>query len=118
MTVYLSGPMTGLPGHNVEAFHQAKALLESEGFTVLSPADELGNLTYEQFMKRDIAMVLASDAVYVLEGWHNSRGCAIEIFTAHVTGIPIIKLNDRQPVIGTELLNFFEENYPLGGLPC
>jgi len=38
-TIYLSGPMSGLPGFNFPAFHAAAAKLRADGFTVLNPAE-------------------------------------------------------------------------------
>jgi hypothetical protein len=37
--VYVAGPMTGYPGFNYGAFDEARDLLASEGWDVISPAD-------------------------------------------------------------------------------
>lgn len=38
MTVYIAGPMTGIPNYNFEAFFAAEAALLEQGYRVLNPA--------------------------------------------------------------------------------
>ena len=92
MKVYLSGPMTGIPEHNYPAFTAAREQLRSEGFTVLCPA-EAGTVpgwTWEQYLRRDLAMVLFAHAVVVLPGWEQSRGACLEVHVARELGLRVI----------------------------
>ena len=44
-TIYIAGPMSGIPYFNFPAFDTAKAFLILQGWDVVSPADHLGSLT-------------------------------------------------------------------------
>ena len=39
LRLYLAGPMTGLPDHNVPDFHAATAELRAAGYEATSPAE-------------------------------------------------------------------------------
>lgn len=57
--IYLSGPMSGLPGLNFPTFHSITASLRAGGHTVTNPAEinpEGG--TWTDCMRRDIAASL------------------------------------------------------------
>ena len=76
MIVYISGPMTGIEDY-YSKFHSVQERLETLGYNVINPAfhmDKLPKLTYEQFMKVDLALLDAADAIFMLEGWENSKG--------------------------------------------
>lgn len=94
--VYISGPMTGVPGHNFPAFAEARKQLRAEGFTVLCPAEagEVDGWTWEQYLKRDLAMVLDADAVVALPGWENSRGARLEVHVAGELSLPVVDFAD------------------------
>lgn len=102
LTIYLSGPMTGYPRWNFDAFAEAAEHLRSLGVTVLSPHEkdlEAGfdpNGRGEGFDLRaalewDVEAVLSSDAIVVLPGWEDSSGCAIEVLTASSLGLPVVE---------------------------
>lgn len=76
-TVYISGPITGVKDY-WQAFEAADDKLSSRGFAVLNPARLPKGMTDEQYMRIDLAMIDAADAVYFLKGWENSRGARIE----------------------------------------
>ncbi|MEM8737243.1 MAG: DUF4406 domain-containing protein [Planctomycetota bacterium] len=90
--VYLSGPMTGLPGHNFPAFHAAAADLRRRGDVVLNPAENFGgleSLPRAEYMRLDLQHVLHADELLVLDGWEASRGAALEVAVAHELGLPV-----------------------------
>ena len=93
MKVYISGPMSGLPDNNRKAFAAvAKKLRADSRFTeVVSPAelDHVPDATWADFMRRDIAELVKCDAIYMLPGWHNSKGAQIERQLAFVLGIDV-----------------------------
>lgn len=109
VTVYISGPMSGIPFFNLPAFDAAQRDLREAGFNAWIPADfdtteETGeammNTTgaasqkeWATFLARDIAVVATGmfDAVVVLPGWTNSRGAMLETYLAYrIMGIPVL----------------------------
>jgi hypothetical protein len=80
MKIYISGPMTGLPGLNFSAFNYAAETLRAAGYEVVNPAevDQGENPTWAQCMRKDIALLLQCDAIALLPGWWDSRGSRIE----------------------------------------
>lgn len=38
-TLYIAGPMSGLPDHNYPAFHDAASVLTKAGYSILNPAE-------------------------------------------------------------------------------
>jgi hypothetical protein len=106
MRVYIAGPMRGIPQLNYPAFFAAKEHLESLGHQVVCPpmmdralgyADwenaPIPNVTPAQLremMLIDLVAISHCDAVYLLKGWSNSRGCAVEVAYAEFLGIPFL----------------------------
>lgn len=93
MLVYLSGPMSGLPGFNYQAFHAAAARLRELGLDVINPAETAGGVTHlprDTFMRVDVGYVQASDAVVVIPGWQASKGAKLECILAASLGKPIL----------------------------
>jgi hypothetical protein len=99
--VYLAGPMRGLPLFNFPAFHEATRRLRNAGISVASPAehDEEGgfdpagddvDFDLQAAMVWDLGCVLECDAVVLLPGWPNSKGCRLEIAVARGTGKGIL----------------------------
>ncbi len=91
MRIYISGPMSGLPDFNYPAFHDASAQWRAAGYEVLSPAEldlaETTDLTWEDYLRRDLRMLLDCDAIALLDGWENSRGAALEYHVATALGL-------------------------------
>ena len=83
MMIYISGPMTGLPDNNREAFARAATMLRADPrFTeVISPAelDHAPGATWADFMRRDIEELVKCDAIYLLDGRKTSRGAQLEM---------------------------------------
>ena len=98
-TVYIAGPMSGLPGYNYPAFNDAAKRFEDMGWRVFNPAtnphpDNLDQMDPDQarahFMAVDIPMVLQSDAVAVLPGWENSKGATLEVAIGRMLQLRIL----------------------------
>lgn len=96
-SVYLAGPMRGLPEFNFPAFHAAAARLRADGFTVISPAERdledgfdpntgEGLRTFAQYMEVDLPLVCAADNLVLLPGWETSEGVALEKHVAETVG--------------------------------
>lgn len=103
--VYVAGPMTGIPEHNVPAFDAARDALQAEGFATITPPDvtrQLGRFipgidpsgaiteeAYRELVKLDIAEMLRAGVVAFLPGWRKSRGARIEYVLAVHMGLDI-----------------------------
>jgi hypothetical protein len=104
-SVYVAGPMTGIPEYNFPAFHAATRVLRNLGHVVFNPAEmdtpediaqyQAGSAgaeseTWRYFLARDLEIVLTkADAVVVLPGWRNSQGATLEVTTALTAGKPV-----------------------------
>ncbi|MFA5525937.1 MAG: DUF4406 domain-containing protein [Acholeplasmataceae bacterium] len=80
-TIYIAGPMTGIPEHNFPAFNEAAARLREEGWFVVNPAENFGgrtDLPRHEYMRLDIKMLADCEAIYLLPGWERSRGAMME----------------------------------------
>jgi hypothetical protein len=86
-TIYLVGPMDGLPDYNRAAFNAAAARLREEGYRVYDPAENDPSLTREQHLRLDIEHILKSDAIALLPGWQNSSGARLEFEIAQAIGL-------------------------------
>lgn len=87
LTLYVSGPMTGIPEYNYPLFTKVTDNFRNQGFTVLSPheiegsADDVatGNTKpWQYYMTRALRMQLQCDAWVGLPGWWRSKGAKRE----------------------------------------
>ena len=102
-TIYLSGPMTGLPNYNYPAFLLAANEFRAKGYFVLNPADDNGGDTSREYplttyMRKDIHSVLCADAVVVLPEWQGSPGARCEVRVAQAIGLPVFNFPDLDPM--------------------
>lgn len=90
-SIYIAGPMTGLPECNYPAFMAKEYQLSREGWKVLNPAknpfvQDIYDFDYRKAYLWDIEQVINSDAIFMLKGWekgHGARGehaiaCAVK----------------------------------------
>lgn len=87
--VYISGPITGVKNY-WEAFEQAEEDLQGLGYIPLSPAHLPEGLTKEQYMRIDLAMIDAADAVLSLSFLNQSPGGQLELDYCRYTGKPVV----------------------------
>jgi len=101
MKIYISGPITGKPDENRPAFHSAALILGEKGHAPVIPHDLHPNAheTWEQYLRKDIAEMLACDAVLMLDGWASSRGAYFERDVARKVKIPIYHLTKRGEMV-------------------
>lgn len=108
-TVYIAGPMTGLPEFNFPAFREASQKYRDLGFTVVSPAEldeqadfdptgltgnenlALHGFSLNTILARDLELVSGVDGLILLKGWEKSRGAAAEIALAAALDLWIIE---------------------------
>jgi hypothetical protein len=90
VSVYIAGPMTGLPEFNFPAFAAAAKELRAQGCNVVSPhelsiqADPSlshgadAKLPYEFYLRNSLKALLGCDEVVLLPGWERSKGACLE----------------------------------------
>lgn len=97
-TVYLSGPMTGLPDYNRAAFNLRAEAFKALGYSVNNPADisviHGTDKAYGFYFKRALRLMLESDVVYVFGDTSNSAGVQMELKVAEMAGMPIVRENE------------------------
>ena len=103
-SIYVAGPMTGLPQHNFSAFDEAAERLRLSGWLVHSPV-EIGWLcgvntsdenepdaeTYRRLVRAEMAALVQCDAIYLLKGWEKSKGTRLELEVALAIGMEVIQ---------------------------
>lgn len=110
-TVYVAGPMTGKPRYNLDAFIAVKTMLTERGYTPVIPHDvtdtvwtrhygaafnydadtcEYGNPLLREMFLANLAELLASDFIYLLDGFQQSRGAMVELQLAVLFNIPVL----------------------------
>lgn len=91
MKVYVSGPISGVPDYK-EKFLSAIKVLEAAGVEPVYFADtgKPSGLTEAEYLLADLELLRNCDAMTALEGWENSRGCAVEFMFADYAKIPRI----------------------------
>ena len=103
-SIYVAGPMTGLPRHNFSAFDEAAERLRLAGWSVYGPV-EIGWLcgvvtsdenepdaeTYRRLVRAEMAALVQCDAIYLLKGWESSKGTRLELEVALALGLDVIQ---------------------------
>lgn len=96
--IYISGPMTGMPELNFPAFNRAAAGLRSLGHEVVNPAEldalDTIELSWEDYLRRDIKLLVDCNAIALLPGWEKSRGARLEVHIADALGMKRVYMND------------------------
>ena len=97
--IYISGPMTGYPNFNREAFTKAKIRLIGQGKEVVSPVlleqDDEGRTwkplqgKWEYYLKIALSRMLHCNAIVMLSGWQESKGARLERYLAETLGYKI-----------------------------
>ena len=100
LTVYLSGPMAGIPGLNRQAFGDCMRLVEEAGHRAFSPAHhmetEKDGKSYKDLLMADLAWIRGNaDALLMLEGWRGSKGAKAELALALALGLPVVSREFR-----------------------
>lgn len=95
-TIYLSGPMTGLPNNNFDAFNDAALFFREMGYEVINPAEIAPDttLTWHQCMREDIKALMDCELLVLLTGWEASQGAHLEMHIASRIGMPVVQYRD------------------------
>jgi hypothetical protein len=106
-TIYLSGPITGMPEKNHPLFMEVAGRLRQMGHAVYNPREFCW--TENVFPKRKAFAEYSAficnqaDTIVLLPGWENSLGCSAEVALAKNCSLEIIEWTDwsdalsRQP---------------------
>jgi len=90
-SVYIAGPMSGLPQHNYPAFHEMESILRKMGYSnILNPAKIANGDTskqYSYYIRESLKLVSQADFVVFLDGWEKSKGANLEKHCADAMGI-------------------------------
>lgn len=96
MKVYISGKITGDPNYK-KNFKKAVHKIIEKGKEMFETTEEIqmfnpatislpDNATWEDYMKYDLKILIDCDAVYMLKGWHESKGANLEFKIAQKMG--------------------------------
>ena len=92
-TVYISGPMTGMPDLNRCAFTFAEGRILAHGMKPVNPHTLCDpSWDWNKCMRADVTALCACDALLLLPGWENSKGAKAEKAAADALGLEIIIL--------------------------
>lgn len=118
MKIYISGPITGTRDY-MERFQRVEDKMAAAGIVAINPARVNAQLpetlSHAEYMKTSIAMLDMCEAIYMLDGWQQSKGCEIEFEYAYENGIAIyfengkIDINDIVPKMNGFMVKRFEE---------
>lgn len=96
--IYISGPITGRPLDEARAhFRQAEGYLQRQGNRTINPM----RMRLPVWMARHghyrlclltelLWMAFRADCIYMLKGWHESKGAKVEKALATALGMPIL----------------------------
>lgn len=103
-TIYISGPMTGRPNLNFDAFNAEAARLRALGYTVVNPAEinPDSSMSWHDCMRADIRALMDCDTVATLPGWLESSGAHLEVHIGHRVGMCIVEAASIIEVAGGE----------------
>lgn len=88
--VMVSGPMTGIPHFNRPMFDDVTEQLRREGYIVYNPASLPVGWNHDQYMATTLAWIEHVDALYMLDGWQDSKGAVMEFDRILRNRIPIL----------------------------
>lgn len=96
-TIYIAGPMRGMPDMNKPAFAAAEEWLKAQGWQPINPArfdyvfglNPTGKLL-DAVCNAELAAIQHLDAIYLLRGWERSVGARAELAVALAHGKQIL----------------------------
>lgn len=111
-TIYIAGPMRGIPWFNFPAFDKAATALTLKGYNVINPAQldrKVGfnpntlpvhtdwnvippHFDLDAAIRRDVDAIMRSDELCLLPGWQNSKGANAEKQLAEWRGMKVWEL--------------------------
>ena len=127
MTLYLSGPMTGIQDHNFPLFNAVAHKLRAANAIVYNPAEHFSgrvDLPRHEYMAEDFRKLLevaSADTpvkgIVLLPGWTGSKGARAEVVVAHEVGLQFFAWQDERLQRTTLAETFTDTNVPEGVMP-
>ena len=90
--VYVAGKMSGEPNLNYHNFNRVAKQLRAEGYHVENPAENPDPpcKSWRKYMEMAIRQLATCDAIFLLNGWQDSKGAGVEYELALGLGMEII----------------------------
>lgn len=90
-TIYVAGPMTGLPEFNYPAFRAAAEQLRALGYQVEDPSTNVNPTPddYHGWLRAGLAQLIRCDGVALLDGWEASGGARLEVNVGATLGLRV-----------------------------
>lgn len=120
-TIYIAGPMRGLPQFNFPAFDEAAARGRGLGHAIISPAEidreqeggatqtiEQADALVKTYARRDTECLLRCTAIAMLPGWEKSKGATAEYHFARWIGLELLDARTFGP-LATEPESILQE---------
>lgn len=86
--VYIAGGITNDPNYK-EHFSKAENFIKECGYTPINPIMPLG-FTYREYIDIGLSKLKYCDAIYMLQGWEDSKGAVLEHTYAQTIGMEIM----------------------------
>ncbi len=93
MKVYLSGSITKEP-YYLDTFEVWEKRLKQCGYEVVNPTSFPEEERYEDYLRRDIRLLLDCDAIFYVNDATTSKGAFVEGLVAKVCGIRELKQSE------------------------
>lgn len=97
MVVYIAGKMAGCEDTYQQTFAEVAERLENEkDYFVLNPAILPRGMDGKNYMPICLRLIDCCDAIYMIDGWQDSKGARLEKAYAEYQGKGIMYERDRQ----------------------
>ena len=93
MKLFISGPMSNVPGNNKELFNYAAHYYRKQGHEVFNPAELEDGHDYHWYLQRCLEALETCQYLVQLPGWEDSNGACIEYECAVDLGLEIVPWN-------------------------
>lgn len=96
-SIYIAGPMSGLPDNNFSRFFDAEARLLADGWDPINPSrfsgvfgEQPAGKMLDACCEAERAAIPHCDAIYLLKGWEDSKGAKRELAVALQHNLEVI----------------------------